>query len=596
MRIRSSGLVIAAVFFACVGVSLESVGSAADAPNKVAGKVAVTPKQAAKQAIKKKLQAEAKAKKAAEAEKAAQEQRRAEQRAAAPAVFQPVTLPKLAKLPEAHNPQALAARIDQQILAKLAEESIIPSPRCSDEEFLRRVYLDLTGVIPTAEQARQFLDSTHPNKRAELIDELLASPNYGRHLADLWLPKLFPSESNNRFVQKGPFYNWLKDQFNANVRWDQLVFSLVTATGTVKDNPAVTYFLANRSIDKLTDTATQHFLGIQLQCAQCHNHPFTGWKQKEYWGMAAFFSKVNVDRPRNTNKGGDNSEIGVREGTGKTKARDFFPEAAMDVKAKFLGGAEPTLNSFDPYRPVLARWMVSPDNPYFAKAMVNRTWGQLFGRGFVNPIDDMHPDNPASHPQLLEELANAFAGSGFDLKYLTKAICLSETYQRSSKTTGGNENDDVYFSHRTLKVFSPEQLYDSLSLILDASPSSNSARGKAKGAGAGRNANSAREQFIQFYLAGAEQANPTAYDAGIPQALRLMNSRFGGNGAVAQGIIGQTSSVDAALDNLLLATLSRRPTPTERQRWQGLIAENGAVAYADLLWAILNSSEFSMIR
>ena len=220
--------------------------------------------------------------------------------------------------PATKDAAALARVIDSEIARKLAAAKLTASAPCSDEEFLRRVYLDITGVIPSAESAKAFLDDTSADKRSKLIDELLNDPHFGRRMADIWTAKLFPKDSNNRFVLKEPLYKWFEDQFNKNPGWDKLVSSLVTATGTVADNPATTYFLANRSVDKLTDTTTQHFLGIQLQCAQCHNHPFTSWKQTEYWGVAAFYSKVKPDNPKNANKGGDNTTIGVNEGNGRT--------------------------------------------------------------------------------------------------------------------------------------------------------------------------------------------------------------------------------------------------------------------------------------
>ncbi|MBN9517009.1 DUF1549 domain-containing protein, partial [bacterium] len=269
---------------------------------------------------------------------------------------------------------ALARLIDAEIEKTLTRAKVAASPVCSDEEFVRRVYLDVTGVIPTGEQAKAFLDSQEPDKRAKLVDELLASPGFGKHLADVWFPKLFPRDSNNRFVLRDPLVTWLTERFNANTPWNQFVFDLVTATGTVAENPAVTYFLANRSADKLTDGVTQHFLGIQLQCAQCHNHPFTDWKQTEYWGVAEFFARVRPQNPQNGNKGGDNTKIGVTEGPQRNNKKDFFPESAKQVAPKFLGGPEQKLDPTQPARPILARWMTAPDNPFFAKAMVNRTW------------------------------------------------------------------------------------------------------------------------------------------------------------------------------------------------------------------------------
>ena len=260
----------------------------------------------------------------------------------------------------------VAKMIDVQIAKKLAEAKVSPSPICSDEEFLRRVYLDLTGVIPTSDKARAFLDNRDADKRAKLIDELLESPNFGRHLADIWQAKLLPRDSGNRFVLREPFVKWLETEFNKNEPWNQFVTNLVAASGTVEENPAVTYFLANRMVDKITDGVALNFLGVQLQCAQCHNHPFTDWKQTEYWGMAEFFSKVRADNPRNANKGGDNTKIGVTEGPNRAKGKDFFPESAKTVPAKFLGGDAPKLSATEPYRPVLAKWMTDTYNPFFA--------------------------------------------------------------------------------------------------------------------------------------------------------------------------------------------------------------------------------------
>ena len=241
-----------------------------------------------------------------------------------PPVDKPI-LPDI-KPPAKKDAAALAKVIDAEIARKLAEAKLTASAKCSDEEFLRRAYLDIAGVIPSAEKAKAFLDDTTADKRAKLIDELLADPRFGRRMADIWTAKLFPVDSANRFVLKEPFYKWFEEEFNKNVAWDKLVTSIVTASGTVEENPATTYFLANRMIDRLTDTTTQHFMGIQLQCAQCHNHPFTTWKQTEYWGMAAFYSKVRADNPKNPKKGGDATKIGVTETSAKARGKDFFPD------------------------------------------------------------------------------------------------------------------------------------------------------------------------------------------------------------------------------------------------------------------------------
>lgn len=506
-------------------------------------------------------------------------------------------LPTVVPVPRTKDAAALARLIDAEIDRKLAQAGIPPSPRCDDAEFLRRAYLDLTGVIPTADKARAFLDSTDPDKREKLIDELLADPNYGRRMADIWTAKLFPNDSANRFVQKEPFHAWLAEQFHKNTPWDKLVTQLVTATGTADQNPAVIYFLANRTIDRLTDTTTQHFLGVQLQCAQCHNHPFSSWKQLEYWGLAAFYSKVRTDNPKNPKKAPDAPAPGVQELAVRSKQKDFFPEAAKNVAPTFLGGPEARVNPAEPYRPILARWMTAPDNPFFARAMVNRLWAHLFARGLVMPVDDMLEENVPSHPELLDALARHMANAGgFDQKYLLKAICLSQAYQRTSRPLPDNKEDDRLYSHMRIKVMTPEQLYDSLTQVLGRSLPA--AAGKNKKAAARLGNPNARAQFVAFFLAGAEHPSITSYEAGIPQALRLMNAPLTNNPALVRGLIGSNTTPAGALERLYLATLSRRPTPAELNDLTAYVQMSSSpmTAYSDILWALLNSSEFTMVR
>jgi hypothetical protein len=494
------------------------------------------------------------------------------------------------------DPTAVAALIDKHIAAKLAAEKVTPAAKASDAEFLRRVSLDLAGVIPSGDEARRFLDDADPAKRARLIDSLLAGDRYGRRLADVWMALLIPTDSDTRFIKRQPFDKWLEDRFNANTPWDAMVKELVTASGSQDENPAVTFFLTNRSVDKLTDAVCQHLLGVQLACAQCHNHPFTDWKQTEYWGMAAFFSKVQPDRVGNPLRGG-NTSPGVRELASRSRAKEFFPEGAKTVPAKFLGGDEPKLRAIEPYRPALADWLTTADNPFFAKAMVNRTWFHLFGRGLVNPVDDMHEDNAASHPELLDALATEFARSGFDLKHLIRAIANSQAYQRTSKPVAGDKPD--LFARQAVKVMAPEMLFDSLTRVTGFGLPDNRDKAANKSQNLPKGVQfSPRDRFVSFYLAGAETTNPVEYDAGIPQALKLMNNRLlTGGPAVALRYARPMDPVAKNVEALYLATLSRRPTPAEVERVKPLLAKGQPMdRYGDLLWALLNSSEFSTIR
>src|SRR5262249_22730044 len=238
---------------------------------------------------------------------------------------------------------------------RLSVEKATPVPLADDAEFLRRAYLDITGVIPPADKVVAFLDSKQPDKRARLIDELLASPNYGRHLGGIWQELLLGQrDSFSKGLPAEPLANWFAQGFNRNTPWDEQVTALLTSTGTQEQNGATTMFLALRSPDKLTDTVCRAFLGIQLQCAQCHNHPFTGWKRTEYWSMAAFFAKIDDGAPAKLFKGG--TPTVVEASTIQTKR---LPDSALEASPRFLGGEAPQLNSKDPYRPVLARWLTA---------------------------------------------------------------------------------------------------------------------------------------------------------------------------------------------------------------------------------------------
>ena len=489
---------------------------------------------------------------------------------------------------------AIAQLIDDRINAKLHEVGVEPSVRADDAEFMRRVYLDLTGVIPSAEQARAFLESRESDKRAKLVDQLLNDNNYGRQMADNWMAKLVPTnDTNTRFMIREPFIVWITDSFNDNTPWDTFVYDMLATTGTVKEEPEVTFFIANPNVDKLTDKVGEYFMGLQLECAQCHNHPFTTWKQEEYWSMAAFFSKVAPDRARNMkNTDSNNLEIGVKEGTQANRRKDFFPETGLKEPAKFFQGDEPKLNPREPFRPVLAGWLTSPENPYFAKAFVNRTWAQLFGKGFINPIDDMHVDNPASHPELLAELTERFANGGFDTKALIRGICASDAYQRSCKPSPTEFDEDLpLFASMQLKVMTPTQLFDSLDQVVRIpQPKSNDKY-------ADRYRPSPRDRFSEFFLAGAEQPNAVEYEAGIPQALQMMNNRLIDNPKALRDLVGNRKPAEA-IEQMFLATLSRKPTVEESRRLLKYLHDSDKPqdGYSDILWTLLNSSEFVTVR
>lgn len=487
---------------------------------------------------------------------------------------------------------ALAKLIDQEIGKRLKAEKSTAAGLCTDEEFIRRVYLDLVGVIPTADKVTTFLSSKDPQKRAKLIDELLADPRFGKSLAETWVLQLIPRDINNQLLKRQAFEDWLAEHFNKGTPLNKVVSELVTATGAIDKNPAATYFVANPTVDKMTDNVTRMFLGVQLQCAQCHNHPFTDWKQTEYWAMASFFMKTRIQgSAKGAAKGGAAPSVAETNAAAKGK-KGGLPESAKIVPAKFLQGDQPKLNTSEPYRPVLATWMTSTDNKFFARAMINRFWHQLFGRGIVNPVDDMHDDNAASHPELLATLTEQFKLHNFDVKFLVRTICNSEVYQRSSvsKEDAAQIDPELYI-RRELRVLSPEQLYDSLAAVLGNAKPTDAPKGPAPKKGGPV---TPRANFLTFFR--VDDFNAMEYQNGIPQALRLMNSPFTNRAeAIAADITKNTKTPAEAVERLYLTAYARRPSAKESERYVTYVNRPGStprVAYGDILWALLNSSEF----
>lgn len=490
------------------------------------------------------------------------------------------------------GPPELSRWIDQQIDAKLTAKKVTPAPPADDAEFLRRVYLDLTGVIPSADTAAAFLKSRDPEKRAKLIDELLASPRYGKHQAETWETLLMIRDSTNRRLKSDPFVDWLTKRFNDNTPWNKLVSDLLTVTGTQEESGAATFFIALRTPDKINDQVCRLFLGVRLECAQCHDHPFAPWKRKDYWSMAAFFSKVRAGGKK---VGKGEPEVVNERGQGK---KTPLPDSALDLAPKFLGGEVPKLSAGAPYRPALAQWLTTAENPFFARAMVNRTWAQFFARGLVEPVDSINDSDAATHPELFKELTVQFTSSGFDLKRLIRGICNSRAYQRASGTTSEDAASDGLYARMAVKPLTPEQLYDSLSLVLGTrAETGREARKAAKQAANPYGPKSPRAKFIAFFDT-PDGADPTEYATGIPQVLQLMNAPEMNEGAVLiDDALAQSRNPAEAVDRLYLATLSRYPTKAERARVDAFFKQGARPpreALADLLWVLLNTSEFTL--
>src|SRR5688572_19001115 len=480
----------------------------------------------------------------------------------------------------------LAALIDRHIESRLAAEGVRPAGPADDAEFLRRVYLDLHGVIPTAEQAASFLADTDPAKRARLIDTLLARPRYGEYLADIWQGYLVSPLADDQRARSDRLRKWLAGRFNTST-WDRIATELLTATGKIESNPEVVYLIEGRlprTVPDLTDLSTRYFLGIRLSCAQCHDHPFVAWKQQDFWGMAAFFTQVQTPgKPKLV------YNVGVKDYPELTldSLKDGAPDGFLSRPPTFLGGELPWTGERTTNRAALAAWLTSARNPYFARAMANRTWWRLFGRGLVNPVDDMHAANEPSHPDLLDLLARRFAESGFDHKFLTRAIASSRAYQRTSRPGDAPDKQAALFGRMPVKVLSAGQLYDSLVAIL-GSPVRKS----------GGPQPDARAEFVQFFSDDADP-DPTAYRRGIPHLLRQMNSdQFAGRNvaALAARLAKPDRSADDVAGELFLTILSRRPTADEQKLFRTHADRTGSLETAarEFAWALLMTSEFSL--
>jgi len=486
------------------------------------------------------------------------------------------------------NPGELAALIDRHIDTRLEAEGVRPAEPASDAEFLRRVYLDLHGVIPTADQATTFLADTDPTKRARLIDTLLASSQYGAYLGDIWQAYLVSPLADDYRVRSERFRQWLADRFNTKT-WDRIASELLAATGKLDENPAVIYLVEGRlprTVPDLTDIASRYLLGVRLNCAQCHDHPFVKWTQQDYWGMAAFFTQVQTPgKPKLV------YQVGVKDYPEITLAslKDGGMIDGFQLRPPtFLGGEELGAAKGTTNRAALAEWMTSPKNPYFARAMVNRTWWRLFGRGIVRPVDDMHAANPPSHPELLELLSRRFVESGFDLKFLTLAIVSSHAYQRTSRAGDGPDKQAALFGRMSVKMLSAGQLYDSLATAFG--PPAREGGAKAR--------SDTRPDFVQFFSDDGDP-DPTAYRRGIPHLLRQMNSgQFAGRNvaALAARVAKPGRSPDDVAADLFLTILSRRPTADEQRLFRDHVTRSDSVdaASRELAWALMMTSEFSL--
>ena len=499
-----------------------------------------------------------------------------------------VVLPKGLQWQE--QPMPAANYIDELVNLKLKKLRMDPSPVASDEAFLRRVSIDLVGLLPTEEEYTAFMTSTDPDKRAKLVDELLGRKEFTEVWVSKWAEWLMMRSSNQTSYKSILlYYNWLADQIGNNVPLDQMVKNILGANGGTFANPATNFYQIERDTLKVSENVAQIFMGMQTQCAQCHNHPFDRWTQDEYYSFAAFFSQIG------RKQGEDYREtIVFNSGGGEVR----HPVGNRVMAPVFLGGG-PADTAGKDRRVVLAEWLASPKNPYFAENFANRIWHHFFGIGIVEPVDDVRISNPPSNSPLLKELAKRFTESGYDFKKLVREICLSEAYQRSTETNPSNVQDSRNFAKQTLRRIKAESMLDVISQVTNTK---DKFRGLPLGARAVQIADGATATYFLETFGRATRLTACTCEVKmeptLSQALHLLNGDTSNNkirqGAVVASRLKEKVEPVAIVEKLYVRCLGRKPTPQELDSLKPLMAEgtDPKEALEDIFWALLNSREF----
>jgi hypothetical protein len=483
--------------------------------------------------------------------------------------------------------------IDTLVSDKLHRLRIIPSELCDDETFLRRVFIDIAGLLPTEEEYTKFVTSQEPNKRAKVVDELLTRKEFTEMWVMKWAELLqIRTNPTNQVSYKATllYFNWLKDRISNNVPFNKIVQELLAADGGTFTNPATNYYQIERDTLKVAENVAQVFMGMRLQCAQCHNHPFDRWTMNDYYGFASFFSQIGrkqAEDPRET----------VVFNAGGGEVNHIVTKAPQ--KPKLLGAAEPDTAGKD-RRKVLVDWLASPQNPYFATNLSNIIWSHFFGVGIIEPVDDVRVSNPASNRELLDELGKKLTEYNYDFKRLVRDICTSRTYQLSSRVNESNEGDEKNFSHALLRRKRAEVMLDSISAVTETK---NKFQGLPMGARAVQIADGNVSTYFLKTFGRAERATVCScevkMDPNLGQALHLLNGDIThskiGEGQVVKKMLDAQKTQEQVLEALYVRCFSRKPSAAEAKAVMDAITATPAEAQQileDTFWALLNSKEF----
>jgi hypothetical protein len=520
------------------------------------------------------------------------------------------TIPLGAPMDTLPNPNNF---IDEKVFAKLENLGIPPSGLCDDATFIRRVTLDVAGRLPTEAETHAFLSDTRLNKRDRWIDHLLDGPDYADYFANKY-SALLRNRRDNGKEKRGSFafHSWIRDSFYDNKPYDQFVREILTASGEITQNPPTAWYReVNQAQEKLEDTA-QLFLATRLKCAQCHHHPYERWSQRDYYQFSAFFSRVG------RKSGGYPEEESIYHKSGRASAT--HPKSKENLSPAGLGATPVSLEPEEDPRTALAEWITQPENPFFARALVNRYWKHFLNRGLVEPEDDMRDTNPPTNPELLEALAEHFVSSGFDLKDLVRQICRSRTYQASATPNEFNAIDTQHFSRHYPQRLEAEVLLDAVDEVTGTGTHFTGLPPSFRAVQLPDNSFNQDYYFLTVF-GRPESASACecerSMDASLAQSLHMLNSK-----SIQEKILSESGTAagfandDPGKDNdnirsLFLSALSREPTDAEMRQAKDYLHRSPRIrvdeqgqalppddkrdrreSFEDLIWMMLNMKEF----
>lgn len=501
--------------------------------------------------------------------------------------------------------------IDELNLEQLQKLNLPPSPRCDDATFLRRATIDTIGRLPTAEQREQYFAKPETERRDWLIENLLASEDFVDYWTYKWCDLLLINGTKLRPIAVKAYYEWVREAVEKKLPWDQLVREVLTATGSSNENGATNFYALHQSPEEMTENASQAFLGLSIGCAKCHNHPLEKWTNDQYYGMANLFSRVRAKGWGGDGRNGD----GIRTVFVATSGELIQPNRGKPQPPAPLDSDPISFDDTSDRREVLADWMTSPDNPYFARSITNRIWKNFFGRGLVEQVDDLRLSNPATNEQLLDATSNYLAEENFHLPQLMRLILQSETYQRTSIALPGNASENKYHSRYYPRRMMAEVLLDSIDQSLGTTTAFNEIAfpgadtQKTEYYAEGTRAIQLYDAAVKSYFLKTFGRNPREItcecersdDPSMVQVLHLsngdtLNPKLASETNMIASMMKENVSNQQIIEKLFLRALTREPSQSEMEKLESIVTEYGedrATALQDVAWSILTSSEFT---